>query len=226
MRSSLIPLAVCILAIGATVAQAEGQGEPGWPAARAAIEAWYQKELPSAKVEEPTPAEDREILDFGLTVRYYARVRIEREDHVRSGDHVAVTFKRVAGKWVVDRVAILGSDALADVEPPSEGEALRLFREVWKKDKCEGYDITEVKLAGAPRFQREIVSGDRSKAKQWFLYDLEIRATGNGDFKISEDGAPYVLEIKNGLLWNPGAKTWSVDPRWVKCSGFEKVKKE
>lgn len=228
MRSKRSRFLLAVALLGAPVVfPGQGdKGEPGWAAAKAAIEAWYQRELPTAKVEALSSAEEREILDFGLTVRYYARVRVEREDHLRSSDHVAVTFKRVAGTWAVDRVVIMGSDALPEVEAPSEAEALRFFREVWKRDKCEGYDIAEVKLAGAPRFQRETVSGDRSKAKQWFIYDLEIRATGNGDFKISEDGAPYVLEIKNGLLLNPGAKTWSVDPRWVKCSGFEKVKKE
>ncbi len=200
------------------------EGEPGWLAAKAAIEAWYKKELPTAKVEEIAPAEEREILDLGLAIRYYARVKVERENKLRSRDHVAVIFARVAGKWEVHRVAIMGSDPLADVDQPGDAEALRMFREVWKKDKCEGYDINEVKVVGDPRFQRESVSGDQSKAKRWFIYDLEIHAIGNGDFKISEEGAAYLLEIKNGILWNPVDKTWSVDARWVKCSGFEKAK--
>lgn len=82
-----------------------------------------------------------------------------------------------------------------------------------------------MKIAAQPRFQRETIS-DRTKAKRWFIYELEISATGTGDFKISEEGAPYLLNITNGLLWNPGDKTWSVDPRWVKCSGYLKVKKD
>lgn len=204
----------------------QAKGEPGWLAAKAAIEAWYKKELPESKIEEIVRAEEREILDYGLTVRYYGHVRVERENKRRSRDHMAVTFARVAGKWEVDRVAIMGSDPLADLSPPGDAEALRMFREVWKKDKCEGYDIHEVKAVGEPRFQRESVFGDQSKAKRWFIYDLEIHATGNGDFKITEEGAAYLLEIKNGLLWNPVDKTWSVDPRWVKCSGFEKLKKD
>lgn len=90
---------------------------------------------------------------------------------------------------------------------------LRLFREVWTKDECEGYDITEVKIQGSPRFQRELVAGDCTKAQRWFIYELAISATGRGNFKISEEGAPYFLEITNGLLWNPGNKTCSVDQR-------------
>ena len=219
-------LALPFVAPRLSICAPQTKGEPGWPAAKTAIEAWYTKELPGSRIEEIVPAEDREILDYGLRVRYYGRVKVERNNKLRSRDHVAVTFARVAGAWEVDRVAIMGSDPLADLNPPGDAESIRMFREVWKKDKCEGYDINEVKVVGEPRFQRESVFGDQSKAKRWFIYDLEIRATGNGDFKISEEGAAYLLEIKNGLLWNPVDKTWSVDPRWVKCSGFVKLKKD
>ncbi len=45
------------------------KGEPGWTAAKDAVEAWYKKELPTAKVEEIAPAEEREILADGELMR-------------------------------------------------------------------------------------------------------------------------------------------------------------
>ena len=146
-------------------------------------------------------------------------------DQLRDRDRVAVTFTLVAEKWEVRHVRIIGSESLPEMEPPAEADALRMFQEVWKKDKCEGYEITAVKLTRKPRFQREIAK-DRTQARRWFIYALEISATGTGDFRISKEGASYLLRITNGLLWNPGEKTWSVDPRWVKCRGFSKVKKD
>jgi len=215
-----------LAATASTPGRAGTQGEPGWQAAKTAVDAWYKQELPGSKIEKIVPAEEREILDHGLKVRYYGRVEVERVNKQRSRDHVAVTFTMVAGNWAMERLSIMGSDPIPDVEPPSDADAQHLFREAWKKDKCEGYEISEVNFVDEPTYQQELVSGDRSKARRWFIYNLEIHATGNGDFNLSEDGAAYVLEIKNGLLWDPAGKSWSVDPRWVKCSGFEKVKKD
>lgn len=202
---------------------AQTRGEPSWDAARAAIEAWYKEQLPDAKTSDMAQAETREIDELGIKVRYFARLTVRRADGLRDRDHVNVLFARVAGKWEVERANIMGSDPLPEVDPPSQANAMQLFRDVWKKDKCEGYDITGVKIEGEPRFQRELVS-DRVKAKRWFIYQLEISATGNGDFKISEEGKPYELSIQNLLLWDPAGKSWSVDPRHVKCSGFIKKK--
>ena len=207
------------------VSWAQGPGAPPWEEAKAAIEAWYKTEVPESKVEEIVPAEERKILDFGLSIRHYARVQVVGRDQLRDRDRVAVTFTLVAEKWEVRHVRIIGSESLPEMEPPAEADALRMFQEVWKKDKCEGYEITAVKLTRKPRFQREIAK-DRTQARRWFIYALEISATGTGDFRISKEGASYLLRITNGLLWNPGEKTWSVDPRWVKCRGFSKVKKD
>lgn len=225
LRCLAVLLALHLLSLPVTAVPPQARGEPRWEDARAAIEAWYKKELPEARLEEIAPGQEREILDFGLTVRHYARVRVQRGDQLRDRDNVAVTFARVAGKWEVSNVRIVGSQPLPEMDPPAEAEAQRLFREVWKKDKCEGYQITAVKITTEPRFQRETIS-DRTKAKRWFIYELEIAAIGTGDFRISEEGVPYVLKITNGLLWNPAEKSWVVDPRWVKCSGFVKATKQ
>lgn len=215
---------VVLLVLSPEICLAQKTGAPPWEAARDAIEKWYKKELPGSKIEEIVPAKHAEIRDFGLVVRYYARLRVQRADGLRDWDEVHVNFIRVAGAWEVSPVYITGLDPISDVEPPTAAQALLLFRAAWKKDLCEGYVINEVKAGGEPDFQRESVSGDRTKARRWYVYDLEVRATGTGDFKLSEAGAPYMLEIRNRLVWNPADRSWSVDPTHVKCSGFDKAK--
>lgn len=88
---ALAPLFWLLLVFPVNPARTPKEGEPPWEAAKAAIEAWYQKELPDSKVEEIVPAENREILNFGLTVRHHARVRVRRADRLCDRDHVAVT---------------------------------------------------------------------------------------------------------------------------------------
>lgn len=220
MRSCFRVLLLALPLLLGEIAWAQQKGAPPWSAAKTAIEAWYKKERPEARIVEVVPADDREIGFLGWAVRHHAYVTVAQPDQLRDREHVTVIFVRVAGKWEVDEVKAVESAALPDVEQPSAADALRLFRDAWKKDKCRGFDIREVKAAGEPRFQRERVSGDRTKARRWFLYDLEITATGNGDFRMSEEGQPYLLKTQNALLWNPAEKSWSVDPQWVRCTGF------
>ena len=61
-------------------------------------------------------------------------------------------------------------------------------------------------------------------AKRWFVYNVKVSAKGNGKFRLSEDGAAYVNATQNMLLWNPADKSWSVEQRHLRCTGFSKKK--
>jgi len=208
---ALALLAQLLLAPGVALAQQA----PGWDAARQAIIDDYAREQPKDKVIEVSGPEKRDALL--VAVRYFATALIERADHSRSRDRVAVEYRLVGGHWDLYRVHVYESNAVADLEPPSAAEALRLFTAAWPKDKCEGYDILEVKLDGKPRFQQE-TTADRANAKRWYVYRLKVTAKGNGKFRMSEDGAAYVNETKNLLLWNPADRSWSVEPQQLRCS--------
>jgi hypothetical protein len=197
------------------------QQAPDWDAARKAIIADYAREQPKDKVVEVTGPERREA--FLIAIRYYGSALIERADGTRTRDKVSVEYRLVGDRWELERVQLLDKNALADLEPPPAAEALRLFNATYPKDKCEGYDIMEVKLDGKPRYQQE-VTADRANAKRWFVYHIRIAAKGNGKFRMSEDGAAYLNETQNMLLWDPAQKSWSVDPRQVRCTGFVKQK--
>ena len=75
--------------------------------------------------------------------------------------------------------------------------------------------------ADAPKFQIEDTS-DRANAKRWYVYSVKVAAKGNGKFRLSEDGASYVNATQNMLLWNPSSKSWSVETRHLRCTGFSK----
>src|SRR5439155_22012981 len=79
-----------------------------------------------------------------------------------------------------------------------------------------------VKLDGAPRFQRDPGATDPATAKRSYAYPVEIQATGNGKFRMSEAGAQYSNRTTNLLTWDADSKTWSVDPRQVRCAGWIK----
>ena len=194
---------------------------PAWESARAAILKDYARAQPKDKLIEVTGPERREVTL--LAVRYFASAVLERVDGTRDRDRVLVEYRLVGDAWELARVHVYESQALSEMPPPLAAEAQRLFAGAWPKDKCEGYDILGVALEGEPRFQREITS-DRASAKRWYVYRIKIAARGNGKFRMSEDGASYENATQNLLLWNPADKSWSVDPRQVRCSGFVKLK--
>lgn len=196
------------------------QQAPGWDAARQAIIKDYAREQPGDKVIEVAGPEKREAVL--IAIRYYGSALIERPDGTKSRDRVIVEYRLVGDVWELERVRVYEKNALADLESPANADALRLFNGAWPKDKCEGYEILDVQLDGKPRYQQETTS-DRANAKRWFVYHLKISAKGNGKFRMSEDGAAYVNETQNMLLWNPAQKSWSVDPRQLRCS-FSKQK--
>ena len=198
---------------------AAAQPAPGWEAARAAIHKDYAKQQPGDKVLEVSGPEKREAIL--IAVRYYGSALVQRADGTRSRDRITVEYRLVGSAWELERVHVYESQALAEMPPPSAAEAQRLFAAAWPQDKCEGFDILEVKIDGEPRFQLETTS-DRANAKRWYVYALNIAAKGNGKFRMSEDGAAYLNRTQNMLLWNPAGKSWSVDPRQLRCSGFSK----
>ena len=215
-------LAACIgLAMMIGSGTALSQQAPGWDAARNAIIDDYARQQPSDKVQDVSGPERREA--NLIAIRYYGSALIERADGTRNRDRLSVEYRLVGDRWELERVRLLESTALSDLDAPATGEAQRLFSAAWPKDKCEGFDIQGVTLVGAPRYQREVTS-DRANAKRWYVYYLKIAAAGNGRFRMSEDGAAYLNETQNMLLWNPAEKSWSVDPRQLRCTGFVKQK--
>jgi hypothetical protein len=201
-------------------AAALAQQAPGWDAARQAILDDYARAQPKDKVIEVTGPEKREAMI--IAVRYYGVALVERADRTRSRDRVTVEYRLVGDHWDLYRVHVYEQNAVADLEPPAAAEALRLFTAAWPKDKCEGFDILDVKLDGAPRYQQE-TTADRANAKRWYVYHIKVAAKGNGKFRMSEDGTAYVNETQNLLLWHPAEKSWSVEPQQLRCS-FSKVK--
>jgi hypothetical protein len=217
MRRSTALFAMLFLPV---LALAQPQA-PGWESARNAIVKDYARTQPKDKLIEVSGPERREVVL--IAVRYYGSAVIEREDGTRDRDRVLVEYRLVGETWELARVHVYESQALSEMPPPTAAEAQRLFAAAWPKDKCEGYDIGAVAIDGEPRFQREITS-DRASAKRWYVYRLKIAARGNGKFRMSEDGASYENATQNLLLWNPRERSWSVDPRQLRCSGFVKLK--
>jgi hypothetical protein len=208
-----------VFAAFAWAAGAAAQPAPGWEEARKAILADYAKQLPGDKVLEVTGPERKE--GNLLAVRYFGTVLLERADKTRERQRVAVDYVLVGSRWEQGTVRMYESIALPDVNPPSKDEAQRVIAAAWQKANCEGFDIKSIALEGEPRFQRE-TTADRANAKRWFVYQIQIDAVGTGKFRLSEDGAPYVNRTQNMLLWDPAARSWSVDPRHVRCGGFSK----
>lgn len=218
MPSASLRVLTIFLAL-AWAAVAAAQPAPGWDEARKAILADYAKQVPGDKVVEVTGPERKE--GNLLAVRWFGTVLLERADKTRERQRVLVEYRLVGSQWELARVRVYESIALPDIELPAKDEAQRVITAAWQKANCEGFDIKNIALEGEPKFQREL-TGDRANAKRWFVYQIQIDAVGTGKFRLSEDGAPYVNRTQNMLLWDPAARSWSVDPRHVRCGGFSK----
>lgn len=196
-----------------------GQTEPGWEAARKAIIADYAKQQPGDKVQEVTGPERREAII--IAVRYYGSALVQRADGSRARDKVLVEYRLVGSRWELERVHVYESQALADLQPPSAQEAQKILLAAWQGAKCEAFDGLAVAIDGEPRYQLE-TTADRANAKRWFVYNVKVSARGNGKFRLSEDGTAYVNATQNMLLWNPAQKSWTVEARHLRCTGFTK----
>ena len=207
-------------ALGLALAcSAWAQAEPGWEAARKAIIADYAKQQPGDKVQEVTGPDKREAIL--IAVRYYGSALVRRADGSRARDKVLVEYRLVGSRWELERVRVYESRELADLKPPAAQEAQKILLAAWQGAKCEAFDGLAVALDGEPRYQLE-TGADRANAKRWFVYNVKVSARGNGRFRLSEDCAAYVNATQNMLLWNPAQKSWSVEARQLRCTGFTK----
>lgn len=213
MRSALTLLLLAPAMLGAQ------KGPPAWRQADSAIRADYAKREATTKILEVTQG-DRLLWPFW--VAYEADVSVERGGGRRDRERLGVSFMLVKGSWELDAVELLGRRDLADVKPPSQDEAQRLLTAAWPAGKCEGYDVTQVRLDGVPRFQRDPGASDPATAKRSYIYSVEVLATGNGKFRMSERGMAYSNRTQNLLTWDAENKTWSVDPRQLRCAGWVK----
>ena len=198
---------------------AAAQTAPAWEAARAAILKDYAKQQPGDKVLEVTGPEKREAIL--IAIRYYGSALMQRADGTRSRDRVLVEYRLVGSRWELERVHVYESQALADVTPPSPEEARKILLAAWQGAKCEAFDGLTIAIDGEPRYQLE-TTADRASAKRWFVYDVKVSAKGNGKFRLSEDDAAYVNATQNMLLWDAAGKSWSVEARHLRCTGFTK----
>ena len=208
----------CILAF-LFPALSGAQTAPAWEAARAEILKDYAKQQPGDKVLEVTGPEKREAII--IAIRYYGSAQVQRADGSKTRDKVLVEYRLVGSRWELERVKVYESQALADVTPPSAQEAQKILLAAWRGAKCEAFDGLVVAIDGEPRYQQED-SADRANAKRWYVYSVKVSAKGNGKFRLSEDGAAYVNATQNMLLWNSAQKSWSVEERQLRCTGFAK----
>jgi hypothetical protein len=204
-------LALLLFLSSSTLARAQS---PGWQQAERAIRADYAKREASTKILEVIKG-DQMLLPFW--VAYEAQVNIERAGGRHDSERVGVSYWLVSSKWELEGVELLGHRVLADVKPPAQADAQKLLSAAWSPDKCEGYDITQVKLEGEPRFQRTAET-DPSKELRSYIYSVEVVATGNGKFRMSDKGTAYSNRTQNLLTWDADKKSWWVDPRQVRCS--------
>jgi len=209
---------VCTLAL-LFPALARAQTAPAWEAARAEILKDYAKQQPGDKVLEVSGPEKREAII--IAIRYYGSALVQRADGTKSRDKVLVEYRLVGSAWELERVRVYESQELADLKPPSAQEAQKILLAAWQGAKCEAFDNLAVAIDGEPRYQLE-TTADRANAKRWYVYSVKVSAKGNGKFRLSEDGAAYVNATQNMLLWNPAQKSWSVEARHLRCTGFAK----
>ena len=210
-----LALACFILAPLAAVAQPA----PGWEQARKDVLADYKKQQPGDRVLEITGPERKE--GVAIAIRYYGSATVERADKSKSSDRFWVEYRLFGSKWELQAVKVYEQNTQADLKPPPAAQAQQILQQAWIGAKCEAFDDVKVAIDGDPRFQIEDTS-DRASAKRWYVYSVKVAARGNGKFRLSEDGASYVNATQNMLLWNPSSKSWTVESRHLRCTGFSK----
>ena len=210
--------ALCLAALLAP-ALAYSQPAPSWEQAKKDVLADYRKQQPGDKVLEITGPERRE--GVAIAIRYYGGAQVERADKSKSSDRFFVEYRLFGTKWELQTVKVYEQNTLSDIRPPAQAEAQKILQDAWLGAKCEAFDNLQVAIDGEPRFQIE-TTADRANAKRWYVYSVKVAAKGNGKFRLSEDGANYVNATQNMLLWNPSSKSWTVEARHLRCTGFSK----
>jgi len=210
---------VLCIALFLLPAAAAAQPAPGWEQAKKDVLADYKKQQPGDKVLEITGPERKE--GVAIAIRYYGGAMVERADKSKSRDRFWVEYRLFGSQWELQAVHVYEQNTQSDVKPPSAAEAQQILQAAWEGAKCEAFDGLKVAIDGEPRFQIEATS-DRANAKRWYVYSVKVSAKGNGKFRLSEDGAPYVNATQNMLLWNPASRSWTVEARHLRCTGFAK----
>ena len=215
----LILLRALCIAAALTATSVWSQPAPDWEQAKRDVLADYKKQQPGDRVMELTGPERKE--GVAIVIRYYGGAQVERADKSKSSDRFWVEYRLFGSKWELQTVKVYEQNTQADLKPPADAQ--QILRAAWAGAKCEAFDNLSVAIDGAPRFQIEDTA-DRANAKRWYVYSVKVSAKGNGKFRLSEDGANYVNATQNMLLWNPALKSWSVEPRHLRCTGFAKAK--
>ena len=196
---------------------AAAQPAPGWEQAKKDVLADYRKQQPGDQVKEIRGPERQE--GIAILIRYYGSASVERADKSRSEDRFWVEYRLFGTRWELQTVKVYEQNTQADLKPPADAQ--QILQAAWLGAKCEAFDGLTVAIDGAPKFQIEDTS-DRANAKRWYVYSVKVSAKGNGKFRLSEDGAAYVNATQNMLLWNPAQKSWTVEARHLRCTGFSK----
>ena len=217
--NALLPV-LCVVAFLAP-ALARSQPAPAWEQAKKDVLADYKKQQPGDRVLEITGPERKE--GVAIVIRYYGGATVERADKSKSSDRFWVEYRLFGTKWELQTVKVYEQNTQADLQPPTLAQAQQILQAAWNGAKCEAFDELKVALDGEPRFQIEATS-DRANAKRWYVYNVKVAAKGNSKFRLSEDGTAYVNATQNMLLWNPAQKSWSVEARQLRCTGFSKQK--
>jgi len=196
---------------------ASAQPAPSWDQAKKDVLADYRKQQPGDKVLDISGPEKKE--GVAIVIRYYGGAQVERADKSKSSDRFWVEYRLFGSKWELQTVKVYEQNTQADLKPPADAQ--QILQAAWAGAKCEAFDNLSVAIDGAPRFQIED-GADRANAKRWYVYSVKVAAKGNGKFRLSEDGAAYVNATQNMLLWNPSSKSWTVEARHLRCTGFSK----
>jgi len=196
---------------------AAAQPAPAWEQAKKDVLADYKKQQPGDQVKEIRGPERKE--GIAILIRYYGSASVERADKSRSEDRFWVEYRLFGTRWELQTVKVYEQNTQADLKPPADAQ--RILQAAWLGAKCEAFDGLTVAIDGAPKFQIEDTA-DRANAKRWYVYSVKVSAKGNGKFRLSEDGAAYVNATQNMLLWNPAQKSWTVEARHLRCTGFTK----
>ena len=193
------------------------QPAPDWEQVKKDVLADYKKQQPGDQVKDIRGPERQE--GIAILIRYYGSASVERADKSRSEDRFWVEYRLFGTRWELQTVKVYEQNTQADLKPPADAQ--QILQAAWLGAKCEAFDGVKVAIDGAPKFQIED-SADRANAKRWYVYNVKVAAKGNGKFRLSEDGAAYVNATQNMLLWNPAQKSWSVEARQLRCTGFAK----